>query len=136
MCWLSPAPGKKDGKTTTAVNLASSLSLEVGYTVLLVDANLRHPGVHTQFGLSASEGLSDYLLDNAPLSDLLLHPKGIDDLTILPAGKVIRNSSEMLNSPRMGTLVQELKSRYPQRIIIFDLPPYWKVQMHWHSHPR
>ncbi len=117
----SPGPG--EGKTTTALNLAVSLAMEVGHTVLLVDANLRHPSLHTCLGLPGATGLTDYLLNDTPLSELLVHPKGIDHVTLLPAGRSISNSSEMLNSPKMLRLTEEMKTRYPGRIVLFDLPP-------------
>jgi capsular exopolysaccharide synthesis family protein len=117
------SPGTGEGKSLTALNLAISIAMEIGHTVLLVDANLRHPSVHTQLGLSGEPGLSDYLLDNLPLNELFVHPKGVDHLTLLPGGRPLQNSAEMLNSPKMSRLVDELKSRYAGRIVIFDLPP-------------
>jgi protein-tyrosine kinase len=117
------SPGEGEGTTLTAVNLAVSLAMEVNYTVLLVDANLRHPSVHEYFGLTRSKGLSEYLLDKTPLSELLVHPSNIEQFVMLPGGRPVPNSAEMLNSPRMVQLVDELKSRYPRRIVVFDLPP-------------
>ncbi len=117
------SPGEDEGKTLTAINLAISLGMEVSYTVLLVDANLRHPSIHEQLGLPAGKGLSDYLLDDVPLPELLVHPEGLEQVVVLPAGRAVQNSAELLNSPRMAQLVQELKNRYPRRIVIFDLPP-------------
>ena len=117
------SPGHGEGKSLTALNLAISIAMEVDYTVLLVDANLRHPSLHTHLGLINEKGLSDYLLEDTPLSELFIHPKGIDHLTLLPGGRAMQNSSEMLNSPKMSRLVEELKSRYASRIVIFDLPP-------------
>ena len=117
------SPGDNEGKTLTAVNLAISLAMEVDYTVLLVDADLRQPSVHTYFGIDAQHGLSDYLTDDKPLSELLVHPAEIPHLVLLPGGRPLANSSEMLNSPKMSRLVSELKKRYPTRIILFDLPP-------------
>jgi len=117
------SPGTGEGKTLTALNLAASLAMELDYTVLLVDANLRHPSLHEHLGLPGEPGLSDYLLEDTPLPELLVHPKGIDHLTILPGGRALLNSAEMLNSPKMSKLVDELKSRYAGRIVIFDLPP-------------
>jgi len=116
------SPGDGDGKTVTAINLAIHLAAEVDRTVLLVDANLRQPELHTYFGLPAEQGLSDYLLDEAPLEKLMIHP-GIERLVLLPGGKPLPNSAEMLGSPMMQDLVAELKKRYPQRIVLFDLPP-------------
>lgn len=115
--------GSGEGKTLTAINLSLSIAMEVGYTVLLIDANLRCPTMHEFFGIKPTIGLSDYLTDNVSLSDALIHPEGFEHFVILPAGKSLRNSSEMLSSPRMGALVNELKERYPKRMIIFDLPP-------------
>jgi len=51
--------------------------MEVDYTVLLVDADLRHPSVHNYFGLDTGYGLSEYLTDNKPLDELLVHPANI-----------------------------------------------------------
>ena len=116
------SPGHGEGKTLTAVNLAVSLAMETTQTVLLVDANLRHPSVHEVFGLDDCPGLADYLLDNQPLEDLLVHP-GIGRFVLLPGGRAISNSTEILTSPKMLALVEELKHRYPARIVIFDLPP-------------
>ena len=115
--------GIGEGKTLTAINLAISLAREVDYTVLLVDADLRNPGVHTYFGIHPERGLSDYLLDDIPLAELLIHPSGIGRFVILPGGRPLENSSEMLNSPKMARLVEELKTRYSSRIVLFDLPP-------------
>jgi capsular exopolysaccharide synthesis family protein len=116
------SPGHGEGKTLTAVNLAVSLAMETTQTVLLVDANLRCPSVHEVFGLDDCPGLADYLLDNQPLEDLLVHP-GIGRFVLLPGGRAISNSTEILMSPKMLALVEELKHRYPSRIVIFDLPP-------------
>ncbi len=117
------SPAANEGKTLTAINLAISLAREVDNTVLLVDADLRNPSVHSYFGINPERGLSDYLTDNVPLADLLIHPSGIERFVILPGGKPLNNSSEMLNSPKMAHLVEELKNRYHSRIILFDLPP-------------
>lgn len=116
------SPGEDEGKTLTAINLALSLAMEVDQTVLLVDADLRHPTVHQHFGLRVGPGLSDYLTSDTPLEEILVHP-GIGRFVLLPGGKPLQNSAEMLRSPKMIELVQELKNRYPSRIVLFDLPP-------------
>lgn len=110
------------GNTLTAANLAISMAMELDRTVLLVDAHFQSPAVHKIFGFSAEKGLSDYLLYDIEINNLLVNP-GIDRLVVLPAGKPLINSTEMLRSPKMLRLVTELKSRYPSRIIIFDMPP-------------
>ena len=113
---------QKTGNSLTAANLAISIAMELNRTALLVDANFQNPGIHQLFGLQVQQGLSDYLLHDIELSSVLVNP-GIDRLVILPAGKSMLNSTEMLHAPKMLNLVTELKNRYPSRIIIFDLPP-------------
>jgi non-specific protein-tyrosine kinase len=115
-----------EGKTFTAINLGVSIAQELDRTVLLVDADLRkHPKYHKDFavdffGTNMSEGLSNYLLGQAELPDLLVNP-GIERLVLLPAGRPLPNSAELLGSPRMVMLVNDIKSRYADdRIIIVD----------------
>lgn len=117
------SPGAGAGKSLTAINLAMSLAREVDNTVLLIDANLRSPKLDKYFDFHADYGLSDYLLDDKPLGDMLVTPEGVSRFVVLPAGRAIANSSEMLSSPKMQRLVEEVKHRYPSRIVIFDLPP-------------
>ena len=123
--WTSVAvtgPATGCGKTLTAINLAVSLAMEVSSTVLLVDLDLRRPAIHKYFGYEPELGLSDYLTTDVPLHQLLFTP-GIDRLVVLPGRSALPNSAEMLRSPRMIALVNELKTRYPDRLIVFDLPP-------------
>ena len=114
--------GANSGASLTAVNLSISIAMELDRTALLVDANFKNPAVHKLFGFEPELGLSDHLLHDAQLTDMLVNP-GIDRLVVLPAGKPMLNSTEMLHSPKMLHLVRELKNRYPSRIIIFDMPP-------------
>lgn len=116
----SPTGG--DGKTITAINLAISLSKEVNQTVLLVDFDLRQPKIARYFSSQELPGISDYLDGSMEISEILFNP-GIERLVVLPGNKSYTNSSEMLSSPRMLNLVNELKSYYKSRIVIFDLPP-------------
>lgn len=116
------SPGQNEGKSLTAVNLAISLALEVNQTVLLVDANLRNPSLHQYFGFAPQIGLGDYLINDIPIEKILVHPKGIGRFVLLPGNKPLLESSEMLSSPKMAQLVDELKNRYPSRLVIFDLP--------------
>jgi protein-tyrosine kinase len=117
------SPGEGEGKTLTAINLAISIAREVDYTVLLVDANLRHPWMLEHLGLEHRKGLSDYLTDDTPIAELLIRASRVDHLVVLPGGRPLTHSAEMLNSPKMAKLVEDMKSRYHSRIIIFDLPP-------------
>ena len=116
----SPAPG--DGKSLTAINLAISLAREMHQTVLLVDMDLRNPSLEKYFGLKVEQGIGDYLLHGVSMGEILINP-GIERLVLLPGREPQSNSSEILASPVVGTMVQELKQRYPSRIVLFDLPP-------------
>ncbi|MEM7294113.1 MAG: CpsD/CapB family tyrosine-protein kinase, partial [Pseudomonadota bacterium] len=110
------------GKTLTAVNLSISTAFKEDVTVMLVDADLRRPSVSQTFGLDVQAGLNDYLRDDVPVEELLIHPE-IERFVVLPNYGTSMGSSEMLASPKMLDLVHDLRSRYASRIIIFDLPP-------------
>ena len=123
--WTSLAitsAGAGEGKTLTSINLAISLAREVNHTVLLVDADLRRPSISRYFGYTPKFGLCDYLLDNIELSETLFNP-GIERLVILPGGNPLPNSSELLSAPKMVNLAEELKTRYSERLVLFDVPP-------------
>jgi protein-tyrosine kinase len=115
-----------EGKTLTAVNLAIAMAMDINHTVLLVDADLRNPGVAKCLGIEPTFGLSDFLTGQASIPDCLVNPR-IDRLTILPARSRIGNSAELLSSPQMLFLANELKERYADRLIIYDLPPILTV---------
>ncbi|CAH0993304.1 hypothetical protein SIN8267_03452 [Sinobacterium norvegicum] len=110
------------GKTLTAINLAIALSKEVNQTVLLVDLDLQSPSVASTLGLEIEYGISDLLNNEVSVDKVLINP-GLERLVILPAKKVEGNTSEILSSPRMRSLMQEIEQRYPERIVIYDLPP-------------
>ncbi len=116
------SPNPEEGKSLTSVNLAISLAMDVNHTALLVDLDLRRPSIHDFFGIKPEVSVTDYLKGDAALSDCLIHP-GIERLVILPADKRVGNSSELLSSPEMVALTRELKARYPDRLVIYDLPP-------------
>ncbi len=116
------SPTKGSGKSMIATNLAVSLSMEMNHTVMLVDLDLRRGSLHKYFDFQPDSGLSDYILDGVELSELLINP-GIDRLVVLPAGKAVTQSSELLSTPRMVNLVADITSRYSERVVLFDLPP-------------
>lgn len=119
---LVTSPSDPEGKTQVAINLAISLAWSMHRTVLLVDLDLRSPSIHKRFGIESAPGIIDYLVDDVPIKDLLFNP-GIERLTVLPAGGPTERSSELLSSPKMSHLVKDLKARYAERLIVFDLPP-------------
>lgn len=116
------SPGENAGKSLTATNLAISLSREVNHTVMLVDLDLRQPSLHEMFDVHVEKGLIDYLNADATLEDVLLNP-GFPRLVLLPGRALGKYSSEILSSPQMQSLVQDIRGRYADRIIVFDLPP-------------
>jgi len=110
------------GKTFISVNLAIAIAMEGNQSVLVVDADLRHPSVGQYLGLQEESGLFDYLKGDVSLEDTLINP-GIERLVILPGRNSNNNSSELISSRKMVDLIKEIKSRYESRIIIFDIPP-------------
>jgi capsular exopolysaccharide synthesis family protein len=116
------SPCEGEGKTLVAINLAIGLASEFQQTSLLVEADLRRPSVRELFGLEPGAGLADYLMSGTPIEQLLINP-GIPRFVMLPAGAPQPHSAEMLGWRKMTALVEELRSRYPSRIVVFDLPP-------------
>lgn len=115
----SPLAG--EGKTLTAVNLALTFARDFKKTALLVDCDLRKQQVQEFLGFRSSRGLVDYLLYDCPVSDLMIWP-GIEKLTVISGGRTMEESTELLGSPRMQALVTEMKTRYPDRYVFFDVP--------------
>lgn len=116
------SPNHGEGKTTVAVNLALSLALDVKQTVLLVDLDLRNPCVHRWLGIEPEYGLSDYFLNDTAVADCLVDP-GIDRLKVFPVHRPFELSSEALGAPKITNLAKELKARYADRVVIYDMPP-------------
>jgi len=121
LMFTSPLPN--EGKTLTSLNLAIAISQRVGQTVLLVDGDLRNPSIHRYLNLPSGPGLVDYLTSGYPIAESLVHPEGLANLVVLPAGQSTTQSVELLSSPLMVDLVRELKHFYPDRYVLFDLPP-------------
>jgi non-specific protein-tyrosine kinase len=121
----SANPG--EGKTFTSINLGVSIAQELEKTVLIVDCDLKNPAVNHYdfandfFHVDVEFGLADVLLGKVHLEDVLINP-GIEKLTILPGGNFLHNSSELLGSSQMELLVKEVKSKYKDRVVIFDTP--------------
>jgi len=117
----SSLPG--EGKTFTAINLALSIANERDKQVLLIDADVARPSVSRVLGIKSSPGLIDYLDgDDISFSDISI-TTSMPGLRIIPAGKLHKHSTELLSSNKMTLLANELSSRYPDRIVIFDSPP-------------
>jgi receptor protein-tyrosine kinase len=117
----SAMPG--EGKTFMAINLAISMAMELDTTVLLVDADVARPAIPARLGLPPEKGLLDLLTHkDVDVADVLLRTN-IERLSLLPAGTAHSRATELLASDGMARLVEELASRYPERILVFDAPP-------------
>jgi capsular exopolysaccharide synthesis family protein len=114
---------QSEGKSTTAANLAIALA-DSGVRVLLVDADLRRPKVAKYMGLEGAVGLTDALIGRVQLDDVL-QEWGRGRLSVLPAGTVPPNPSELLGSAAMGNLIKELRTRFD--VVLFDAPPLLPV---------
>lgn len=110
-----------EGKTITAINMAISMANDLSKKhILLVDADMRRSRVSKYLGVKAELGLSELLSDGANIDDALLNI-GIENLTILPAGKVPHNPAELLGSQKMRNLLNLARSKYDY--VIIDTPP-------------
>jgi len=115
----STAP--QEGKTLVAVNLAVAISKEIHTDVILIDGDLRRPGIHLEKTPSV-KGLSNYLPDGVPVSEILINSE-IEKLRVIVAGPSTRKSSELIRSRKMGELLQCLREFGDNTYIVIDSPP-------------
>jgi protein-tyrosine kinase len=111
-----------EGKTFVAANLAAGIAHEFHAYSLLVDCDLRNPSLGKWFGINNGYGLSDYLVGEKEIPDLLIETE-VKRLKILLGGTLQDNPTELIGSERMEALIRELKERYSDRYIIFDSTP-------------
>lgn len=111
-----------EGKSLTSINLAIIIAVELNSNALIVDCDLRNPSLSRWFGFQGKKGLSDYLLGEAELPDLLVKTS-VDKLSILPGGSLQDNPVELIGSKKMKSLIADLKARYDDRYIILDSSP-------------
>ena len=116
----SALPG--EGKTFVACNLAVSFAMGLNENVLLIDADLRRPSVHTMFGHANEHGLSDFLQNRKYIPELLIKTN-IEHLSLLLSGDRPSNPVELLTSKKMEQFIKEAKARYQDRFIIIDATP-------------
>lgn len=117
----SAFPG--EGKSFCAINLALSIAAERDHKVLLVDADVARPSIPRELGITTDAGLMDLLLDAKLDPSSLVRPTNIDKLSILPAGRRHQQATELLASAAMSRLLEQLSTRFPDRVLIFDSPP-------------
>jgi len=121
--------GPREGKTFVASNLAIALA-QSGRRVLLVDADLRRPTLHTVFGLANQRGLANLLVEPGavPAESTELPGvvgSGIDNLWLLPAGKLPGDPGELLGSAALPHLIDRITRRWD--IVVFDSAPVGPV---------
>lgn len=114
-----------EGKTTTAINLATTLA-QLGRNVLLVDTDLRRPRCHQVLKASASRGVSTFLTGMNDI-DALVQPTAIERVSLIPAGPIPPNPAELLDADRFVELVRKLRGREDFDHVIFDSPPVLSV---------
>jgi len=115
--------GRGDGKTLTAINLAIAIAADFGHTALLVDLDLRNPSIHRRLGIDPEVGIDDCLQQHRPVFEAMVKVAGYHRLTVMPAREAVLQSSELIAAQRAADVIRELRTRYANRILIFDLPP-------------
>lgn len=110
----------KEGKSFVAANLAQVLVQQHGRRVLLIDADLRNPGMHRHLGAAPTPGLSDYLMGST--DEIAILQRGqMDNLFFVPAGQVASGAAELLSNGRLKLLLQRLEPLFDW--IVLDSPP-------------
>ncbi len=120
---LVTSPEAGDGKTTTIANLAVALA-QSGQRVLLIDADLRRPTVHTLFRTAADVGLVDVLAGEVDGLNAV-RDTFVDNLRVLPAGRPPINPAELLASPRLPQLFRAMRDEFD--LVLIDSPPLLAV---------
>jgi len=118
-CITVTSGGAGEGKSTTLCNLAY-VCAQGGYSVLLIDADLRRPSMHTHFDVSNTTGLTNYLTTNVQLEEVVVRTP-VENLYFLPSGMLPADSAGILNSQRMTELITDAKSRFD--LVLIDSPP-------------
>lgn len=113
----SAAPS--EGKTTIAAHLAIA-NADRGKKTLLVDGDLRRPSLHTKFGFTPREGLSNVLTGELPWQDVVVPVEGRPNLSVLPAGLGSHRAADLIG-PRLSTLLDEFAKEYD--LVLLDSPP-------------
>jgi protein-tyrosine kinase len=116
---LITSPGRGEGKTLTATNLALTIGQDCQTRVCIVDADLRHPRVHALLGVPNAPGLAELLSGEATLADALVTIDG-QQITLLPGGTPPAHPAELLGSTAMRRTLQTLRTQFDR--VIVDAP--------------
>lgn len=112
-----------EGKTLTAINLALTLAADPNQSVVLLDLDLRRPGVAQTLGLAAERGLESWFAGDEPVKNVCYGIEGVERFHVLPTLAPVPSSSEVLAGISTRKLFNELKGRDPGRLLVVDLPP-------------
>jgi non-specific protein-tyrosine kinase len=116
---LATSSAPNEGKSTTLANLAVTMA-QAEQSVLLVDCDLRRPGLHALFGLPNEEGLTSAILAQSE-GALPIQPTSVPGLRLLASGPLPPRPADLLGSRRMGALIERLRGEAD--IVLFDTPP-------------
>jgi len=105
----------QDGKSFVSANLAASIA-SVGHKTVLVDCDLRRPTLHEKLKIVNSVGLSNYMVKNVAIRDIL-KKTDVDNLWFIPAGPILPNSSELIEAGALDEIIEELKQQFDYVII-------------------
>jgi exopolysaccharide/PEP-CTERM locus tyrosine autokinase len=117
----SALPG--EGKTFTSIHLALSIAAEIDTSVILVDADIIRPSVHTMLGVGQQRGIADWFEDNTIPLAKIVSSTNIDGLKVVTSGKWKPNPAESLASRTMAKFFDALSAEYPDSILVVDSPP-------------
>lgn len=116
----SARPG--EGKSTTSINLALSLSRAVSKDILLVDFDLHKPTVENKLSITVNKGLLDYYLGKASFQEIIYKDKNTG-LYIIPGKGELQNAGDLIGTNKTIALMNDIKRAFPSRLVIFDTPP-------------
>lgn len=114
----------REGKTTVAANLATTIAAS-GRRVLLLDTDLRNPGLHRALGIELGVGLAHYLAGEAQTADEVIRSTPVENLSVITAGLIPPNPAELLDTERLPNLIRELEGKFDQ--VVIDSPPLLAV---------
>ncbi|MBD3379939.1 MAG: polysaccharide biosynthesis tyrosine autokinase [Candidatus Omnitrophica bacterium] len=139
-CLMITSASSKEGKTITSLNSALSMA-QMGYKVLLIDADLRKPSIHKIFGIEREVGLTEAVLGTFKVDDvvktmddimlgnlrssMIMKTYGMENLNIITSGHLPTNSTEILGSQNMSEFIKEVKSKF--QVVLFDTAPVLPV---------
>jgi capsular exopolysaccharide synthesis family protein len=113
------SPGPRDGKTTAAISLAITMA-QGGARVLLIDTDMRKPRIHRSFGIKSERGVSNVILGDAALKDVVFHSE-VPNLDVVPCGPTPPNPAELLHTDRFRELLAQCRRDYDR--VVLDSPP-------------